>query len=325
MSQDPPHKKSSELLAKVGRRDVMLGLLGAPAALAMACQSKTPSNPVVTNQTSLPRENTMSTSTSSSRMPVLFVGHGSPMNSFLDNEWSQGFADLTKDVPQPKAIVVISAHWYLDGSYLTGNEHPETIHDFYGFPKPLYEIQYPAPGSPDLARKIRTMLELSQDSVRTDWGLDHGTWSVLRWMYPDAKVPVLQLSLNRHLSLQQHFDLGRSLAPLRDEGILIVGSGNIVHNLRDAISRRRTDTPQTPDWAASFDRDVTSILQQRDSEKLVGDWIKERNGQLSHPTPDHWLPMLYTYAASSEQDQVSFPIEGFDLGSISMRSVLWKG
>lgn len=276
-----------------------------------------------------PKESPMAqplTASSSDRMPVLFIGHGSPMNSVLDNVWSQGFTRLGTTLPTPTAIVSISAHWYLEGTYLTGNANPKTIHDFYGFPRELYEISYPAPGQPQLAERIRGILGDERASLRQDWGLDHGTWSVLKWMFPDADIPVLQLSLNQHLSASEHIALGRSLAPLRDEGVLILGSGNIVHNLRDAITQMRSGAPaRTPVWASSFDKDTVNVLQQRDLEKLTDPgWISSAHGALAHPTPDHWLPLLYTYGASLDTDDLSSPIEGFDIGSISMRSILWK-
>ena len=262
----------------------------------------------------------------STRMPVLFVGHGSPMNSVLDNVWSQGFTKLGQTLPAPKAIVSISAHWYLGGTYLTGNADPRTIHDFYGFPRELYEVSYPAPGQPQLAERIRGILGDERASLRQDWGLDHGTWSVLKWMFPEADVPVLQLSINQKLTPKEHIALGRALAPLRDEGVLILGSGNIVHNLRDAITKMRSGGPmQTPIWASSFDRETVDVLAQRDLERLADpSWLASNHGARAHPTPDHWLPILYTYGASLDTDDLSSPIEGFDLGSISMRAILWK-
>lgn len=255
-----------------------------------------------------------------SRMPVLFVGHGSPMNVIESNRWSQGFAQLRSLVPRPKAILAVSAHWYVEGTYLTASPTPKTIHDFYGFPRPLYEIDYPAPGKVDLAKRVRSLLGDERAALSTDWGLDHGTWSVLRWMFPAADVPVIQLSIDRRLHINQHFALGRSLRDLRDEGVLIVGSGNVTHNLRDALSRRGDTT--TPAWAKRFDETIEKVITQHDAKKLVSLWPDEPDAKLAHPSPDHFLPLIYTVAASDTADEVRFPTEGFALGSISMRNIL---
>lgn len=254
------------------------------------------------------------------RMPVLFVGHGSPMNVIEDNEWSRGFAALGSLVAKPSAILAISAHWFVNGTYLTDGD-PRTIHDFSGFPPALYEIAYPAPGKLDLAHRVRTLLD-ERASLRDDWGLDHGTWSVLRWMLPEADVPVVQLSIDRRLSVAEHFTLARSIAPLRDEGVLILGSGNVTHNLRDAFTRMQTGNAETPSWARSVDDTVKQASTQRDTAALLA-LLDSDVGRLAHPTPDHWLPFVYAYAASDEDDAVRFPAKGFDLGSLSMRSALF--
>lgn len=256
-------------------------------------------------------------------MPVLFVGHGSPMNLIEDNRWSRGFSSLRNEVPRPKAILAISAHWFVRGTYLTGDLKPRTIHDFGGFPPALYEIEYPAPGQVDLAKRIQTLIGEEKASLRSDWGLDHGTWSVLRWMYPDADVPVIQLSIDQRLDVSSHYELGRSLAALRDEGVLIFGSGNITHNLRDAFTRMQSGSTETPDWAQRFDDKVAKVLAQRDTKALLSSWSDGEDGRLAHPIPDHWLPLIYAYAATDEHDHTRFPIDGFDLGSISMRNVIF--
>jgi len=257
------------------------------------------------------------------RMPVLFVGHGSPMNVIEDNRWSRGFTALRDEVPRPTAILAISAHWFVDGTYLTGNTNPPTIHDFSGFPRELYEIDYAAPGNVDLAKRVRMLLGAERASLRTDWGLDHGTWSVLRWMYPQADVPVVQLSIDRQLDVRRHYELGRSLEKLRDEGILVLGSGNVVHNLQDAFLRMQTGSGETPKWAQRFDADVAEALVRHDTAALLSAWPDSEDGRLAHPTPDHWLPLVYAYAATDERDTVRFPIEGFDLGSLSMRNAVF--
>ncbi|MEQ8455211.1 MAG: 4,5-DOPA dioxygenase extradiol [Sandaracinaceae bacterium] len=258
------------------------------------------------------------------RMPVVFVGHGSPMNAIEDNRWSRGFTALGQALPRPRAILAVSAHWFVGGTYLTAQPRPETIHDFGGFPPALHEVQYPAPGQPELARRVRALLAAHDADARSEWGLDHGTWSVLRWMVPEADVPVIQLSLDRHLDARRHMEIGRALAPLRDEGVLILGSGNIVHNLRDAFGRMRSASPSvTPDWARRFDADTAEALRQRDGDALLTRWQQSDDGRRAHPTPEHWLPLLYAYAASADSEPARFAVEGFDAGSISMRSVVW--
>jgi 4,5-DOPA dioxygenase extradiol len=259
--------------------------------------------------------------TTTPRLPVAFVGHGSPMNAISDNAWSQGFTALGSQLPTPTAIVTVSAHWYGDGTWITGNERPPTIHDFGGFPQALYEIEYPARGDRKLAETIRTRLAAQRAALSEEWGLDHGTWSVLRFLRPAADLPVLQVSIDRRLAPAEHLAIGRALAPLRDEGVLILGSGNITHNLRHAFRAMQSGDRTTPEWAASFDRDLASALEQRDL-RFLEQALERADGRMAHPTPDHWLPLLYVAGASDERDPVSFPITGFDLGSLSMRSVV---
>ena len=256
------------------------------------------------------------------RMPVLFAGHGNPMNAILDNKWSQGFRHLGELVPRPKAILAVSAHWYVPGTFLMGNHDPKTIHDFGGFPQELYEVQYPAPGFPGLAEDASRLLAPWKASVRSDWGLDHGTWSVLRHMYPKADIPVVQLSIDGHAPMQAHWDIGHALQPLRDQGVLIVGSGNLVHNLRSAFAKMRAGIGTRESWATDFDERTASSLQDRDRtalEQACGD----ATGRLAHPSPDHYIPILYAAGAAGRDAEVSFPTEGFDMGDISMRSVLF--
>ena len=257
------------------------------------------------------------------RMPIVFVGHGSPMNAAQDNQWSRGFAQLRDYVPKPAAILAISAHWYVSGSYLTSNLRPPTIHDFGGFPQALYEIKYPAPGHPEFAESVRELLGKERVQLSEDWGLDHGIWSVLCWMYPEANVPVVQLSIDRNLDLRQHYEIGRSLAGLRDQNILIFTSGNIVHNLPDAFRQMRFGTAATPNWADRFDEAVKQTLLAHDIESLLSIYPDTADAQLAHPTPDHWLPLIYAAGAANEHDRVSFASEGFDLGSLSMRNVIF--
>lgn len=257
----------------------------------------------------------------SSRMPVVFVGHGSPMNAITDNAWSRGFVALGASLPRPRAILAISAHWYDRGTWLTGNVEPRTIHDFGGFPDALYEIEYPAPGSPDLARRVLRLLGDGGGELRDEWGLDHGTWCVLHKSHPRADIPVVQLSIDARLKPRQHYEIGRRLADLRDEGVLVLASGNVTHNLGDAFRRMEDAVATTPEWAARFDRDTAAALDARDHERLIALWPGSADGKLAHPSPDHWLPLLYAAGASSSGDEVRYPMSGFDLGSLSMRSV----
>ena len=257
------------------------------------------------------------------RMPVIFVGHGSPMNLAQDNQWSRGFAQLRDLVPRPAAILAISAHWYVKGSHLTANTQPPTIHDFGGFPSALYDIEYPAPGYPELAESVCEILGKNRAKLSDDWGLDHGIWSVLHWMYPEADIPVVQLSIDRQLDVRQHYAIGKLLTILRDQNILIMTSGNIVHNLHDAFGQMRTGTAITPDWAYRFDETVKHALLAHDIETLMSMYPDTADGRRAHPTPDHWLPLIYAAGAANENDRVSFPTEGFDLGSLSMRNVIF--
>ncbi len=256
------------------------------------------------------------------RMPVLFVGHGSPMNAIEDNVWSRAFRALATTLPRPKAILAVSAHWYVEGTSTTASERPETIHDFGGFPDELFRVQYPAPGDPALARRVVGLVGERRGSLDTEWGLDHGTWSVLVHLRPAADVPVVQLSIDERLAPAEHLAIGQALAPLRDEGVLIMGSGNVVHNLRHAFSARRGGETRTPAWARDFDASVAKALAARDHAALVHA-LDGDAGRLAHPTPDHYLPLLYAAGASSAADVARFPIEGFDWTSLSMRSVVF--
>jgi len=242
------------------------------------------------------------------------------MNAIEDNTWSRAFQRLGGALPKPRAVLCVSAHWYVEGTLVTGNERPKTIHDFGGFPRALHEIAYPAPGNVALAKRVVELVGQGAARLSTEWGLDHGTWTVLRYLHPNADVPVLQLSIDAGLPGERHVAIGRALAPLRDEGILILGSGNIVHNLPDAFGRMRRGELQTPSWASAFDADAARALSQLDT-KFLAQASSTAAGKTAHPTPDHYLPLLYVAGAASASDEVTFPITGFDLGSISMRSV----
>jgi len=257
----------------------------------------------------------------SARMPVLFVGHGSPMNALEDNQWSRGFRALAALLPEPKAILAVSAHWFLPGTFTTDNERPETLHDFGGFPEALFEMQYPAPGDPALARRAVELIGPERAAPSSDWGLDHGTWSVLCHLRPKADLPVVQLSIDLRLRPAEHLAIGRALLPLRDEGVLILASGNLTHNLRHAMMAARRGDDSTPGWASQFDSEIARALEEHD-EKTLAAALETDSGKLAHPTPDHFLPVLYAAGASDQSDAVRFPINGFDLGSLSMRSVV---
>ena len=255
------------------------------------------------------------------RMPVLFVGHGSPMNVVEDNPWSRGFRALGGLVPRPRAILAVSAHWYVDGTFATANERPETIHDFGGFPEELYRVQYPAPGDPALARRVVALAGERRASLASDWGLDHGTWSVLVHMRPAADVPVVQLSVDARLPPEGHLAIGRALAPLRDEGVLLLASGNLTHDLRHAFRSMATGATETPGWARRFDEAAGAALERHDDAWLAGA-LRTEDGRRSHPTPDHWLPVLYAAGAAAPGEPVRFPVTGFDLSSLSMRTAI---
>lgn len=256
---------------------------------------------------------------SEQKMPVLFLGHGSPMNAVEENEFTQKLQRLGHTLPPPVAIVCVSAHWMTQGTWLTNMAQPQTIHDFYGFPRELFDIQYPAPGEPQLAKAISQ--NIYQPKIKLDeseWGLDHGTWSVLKHMYPQAQIPVIQLSLDMTQSSEYHLDLGKKLRELRHQGVLIVGSGNIVHNLQ----KIRWEANAKPyDWAIEFDEMVKDNILKRDYVSLMASVHQTKAAQLSVPTVDHFLPLLYILGASTEDDPVQFVYEGFQNSSISMRCV----
>jgi 4,5-DOPA dioxygenase extradiol len=254
-------------------------------------------------------------------MPVVFVGHGNPMNAIVDNVWSRGFRDLGRALPSPKAILAVSAHWYVEGTFTTEADRPETIHDFGGFPDELYRIQYPAPGDPELARRVIRLVGDRRASLSSGWGLDHGTWSVLVHLRPAADVPVVQLSIDARLAPAEHLAIGRALAPLRDEGVLVLGSGNVVHNLRHAFGAWHRGDARTPEWAREFDDGIARALEHHDADHLVRAPATDE-GRRAHPTPDHYLPLLYAAGASTQSDRVRFPVEGFDMASLSMRAVV---
>jgi len=255
-------------------------------------------------------------------MPALFVGHGSPMNAIEDNAFTRGWQAAAQSIAKPKAILCISAHWETRGVGVCSATQPETIHDFGGFPQALFDVRYPAPGDPALAQRVAAIVKSVQIQTTTQWGLDHGAWSVLRVMYPDADVPVVQLSLDTSKPGPFHLALARELAALRDEGVLIVGSGNIVHNL-GVLKRSGDRSPY--DWAQRFNEHVRTHLLARDHPSLVHYEMLGDAARHSIPTPEHYLPLLYVIALQGADEAVSIVTEGIESGSISMLSVLVGG
>jgi 4,5-DOPA dioxygenase extradiol len=253
------------------------------------------------------------------RMPAIFFGHGNPMNALQSNAWTEGWAAVGESIPRPKAVVCVSAHWYLPATLVTAQERPRTIHDFGGFPRELYQVQYPAPGDPALAGRVRELLTPVSVGLDKQWGLDHGTWSVLCHVFPQADIPVIQLSIDETQPAEFHYETGKRLAPLRDEGVLVIGSGNLVHNLHAYAWGRYVAEPL--DWAVRFESQARELLLAGDDAPLVNYEGLGRDAMLSAPTPDHYLPLLYVIALRREGEQVSFPVEGFDGGSISMLTI----
>jgi 4,5-DOPA dioxygenase extradiol len=252
-------------------------------------------------------------------LPAIFFGHGNPLNALQRNDYTSAWANIGKTIARPKAVLAISAHWYLPGTAVTAMAAPATIHDFGGFPRELYEVKYPAPGDPDLAQRVESLL--APISVRLDlrWGLDHGTWSVLRHVFPNADVPVVQLSIDETQPPRIHYEIGKGLATLRDEGILVIGSGNLVHNLHTYAWGQHAAKPF--DWAVRFEKLARDLLVDGDDAPLIDYEALGSDAMLSAPTPDHYLPLLYVIALRRPGERVSFPIEGFDGGSISMLTV----
>ncbi len=252
-------------------------------------------------------------------MPAIFFGHGNPMNAMANNEYTRAWREIGRSIPRPRAVLCISAHWYVPELAVTAMEQPRTIHDFGGFPRELFEFQYPAPGSPEVAGRVKELLgkDVALDTGR--WGLDHGTWSVLCHVFPDADIPVVQLSIDETKPSAWHYEFAKKLAPLRYEGILIVGSGNLIHNLHTYAWGKQDVEPF--DWAVRFEQTARKLIESGDHTPLANYELMGKDALMSAPTPDHFLPLLYVLAMQRDGDEVSFPVEGFDGGSISMLSV----
>lgn len=251
------------------------------------------------------------------KMPLLFIGHGSPMNAIEQNAFSRRLNDLGKILPKPRAILCISAHWLTAGSWVTHMAWPKTIHDFYGFPPALFAVDYPAPGSPELAQTLHALIKKPAIHLDEHWGLDHGSWSVIKHLYPKANIPIVQLSIDMSEDPHYHFELGKQLKALRHQGVLLLGSGNIVHNLR--MLRHSGQTPYP--WALEFDKQVKERLLANDFEPLKEQLLLTESGRLSVPTLDHYLPLLYILGAAEPEEKMRFEFEGIELGAISMRSL----
>ncbi|MBV9344671.1 MAG: 4,5-DOPA dioxygenase extradiol [Gammaproteobacteria bacterium] len=254
-----------------------------------------------------------------SLQPTLFLGHGNPLNALQQNPWTRAWSRLGRELPRPQAVLSVSAHWYVPDRAVTAAAQPRTIHDFRGFPPELYEVNYPAPGAPELARRIQNLLAPLTVASDESWGLDHGSWSVLCHLYPQADVPVLQLSIDAREPPRFHYDLGRRLAPLRGEGVLILGSGDVVHNLRLYGWESRPVEPY--EWAVRFEAQVQEFLQAGQHDPLIDYGALGEDAWLSVPTPEHYLPLLYTMGAAGPEAAVSFPVAGIDGGSVSMLAV----
>ena len=253
-------------------------------------------------------------------MPAIFFGHGNPLNAIRQNGYTEGWATIGASIPRPKAILCVSAHWYFPATAVTGMPQPRTIHDFGGFPPELYQVEYPPVGSPDLARRVQQLLSpVPVDFDERTWGLDHGTWSVLCHVFPKADIPVVQLSIDETKPPEFHYQLAQSLTPLRDEGVLVMGSGNLVHNLHTYAWGRHEVEPF--DWAVRFETTARELLLSGNDTQLIDYEMLGRDAILSAPTPDHYLPLLYVIAQRRPDDQVTFPVEGFDGGSISMLTI----
>jgi 4,5-DOPA dioxygenase extradiol len=255
----------------------------------------------------------------STSLPAIFFGHGNPMNALQRNAYTEAWSRMGKSLPRPRAILSVSAHWFVPQTGVTVTTAPRTIHDFGGFTRDLYQVNYPAPGDPQLARRVQKLLAPVTVKLDESWGLDHGTWSVLCHVFPQADIPVVQLSIDETQPATFHYEIGRRLAPLRGEGVLIVGSGNLVHNLHAYAWGRHPVDPF--DWAVRFEQQVREMLLAGEHTPLIDYEKLGSDAMLSIPTPDHYLPMLYAVATRQQREQITFPVEGVDGGSISMLAV----
>jgi 4,5-DOPA dioxygenase extradiol len=255
------------------------------------------------------------------KMPVLFLGHGSPMNAIEENEFVRGFRSIGKSIPRPKAILCVSAHWETRGTFFTAMEQPRTIHDFGGFPKALFDVQYPAPGHPELAKEAKSLVTSTHVGLDDNWGLDHGAWSVIKHLYPEADVPVIQMSLDYYQTPQYHYDLMKELSSLREKGVLIIGSGNMVHNLRMVAWDRFDEDNFAFDWALEASEKMKKYILNGDHKKLINYRCHGSAFELAIPTPEHYLPLLCVMALKEENEDVELFNDKAVAGSLTMTSV----
>jgi 4,5-DOPA dioxygenase extradiol len=256
---------------------------------------------------------------STEQMPVLFVGHGSPMNAIDENEFVTGWRTIGKSLPKPNAIICVSAHWETRGTFVTAMEKPPTIHDFGGFPKALFDVQYPAPGSPELAKEMKSIIKKTEVGLDEKWGLDHGAWSVIKRMYPDANIPVIEMSLDYYQTPQYHYDLAKELAELRKKGILIIGSGNMVHNL-GLVAWEKLNDEYAYDWTIEANEKMKKLILNGNHQQLINYKLQGKSFDLAIPTPEHYLPMLYALALKEENEKVTLFNDKHVAGSLSMTS-----
>lgn len=254
-------------------------------------------------------------------MPVLFIGHGSPMNGIQDNEFSRRWTQMAKEIPTPAAVLVVSAHWFSKGTKITAMDFPATIHDFGGFPQELFDVQYPVPGNPELAKETASLLHSAHAELDHDWGLDHGTWTIIRHMYPKADIPILQLSIDYTKSPQFHYDLAKELYSLRKKGVLIVGSGNMVHNLRMVAWDKMDQPGYGYDWALKMNETFKQLIADGNHQPLINFENLGSEGRLAIPTPEHYLPLLYSLGLKTMKDEISFFNDKAVAGSLTMTSV----
>ena len=257
----------------------------------------------------------------SDEMPVLFLGHGSPMNAIEENEFVRGFRQVGTSIPKPSAIICISAHWETKGTYVTAMEHPKTIHDFGGFPKQLFEVEYPAPGDPVLARETKELVKKTQVGLDEKWGLDHGAWSVIKHLYPKADVPIIQMSIDYTQPAQYHYDLARELSSLRKKGVLIIGSGNMVHNLGMLAWDRLQDSEYGYDWALEASTKMKQYILNGDFKPMINFRNQGRAFDLAIPTPEHYLPLIYALGLKGEKEKISLFNDKALAGSLTMTSL----
>lgn len=255
------------------------------------------------------------------KLPVLFIGHGSPMNGIEDNEFSRTWAKFGEEIPKPKAVLVISAHWLTSGTFVTAMEKPKTIHDFGGFPKELFDVQYPAPGNPELALETSKLITTTNVGLDHDWGLDHGTWTVVRHMYPDANIPVLQMSIDYNKPASYHYELSKQLEKLRKKGVLIIGSGNMVHNLRMVAWDKLNEPEYGYDWANEINQTFKEKILSHSHNDLMNYEKLGSAAKLAIPTPDHYFPLIYTLGLQGKDDEVNFFNDKAVGGSLTMTSV----